>query len=130
MGRVNGHTAEQVIDAIHEAHGLPTLAAQKLGIAVSTIYNYINRYPTIKKALDDERNVWVDIAESELIKLIKKGNVQAIMFFLKTVGKSRGYVERQEITGAEGQAVVIQVKYADDNIIPAQAPPGASTDIP
>ena len=113
MGRVNGHTTEQVIWAIHDTHGLPSLASRQLGIAVSTFYNYVNRYPTIKRALDDERNIWIDVAESELIKLIKKGNITAIMFFLKTVGKMRGYVERQEISGADNGPLVINVKLKD-----------------
>jgi len=34
--------------------------------------------------------------ESKLLKLIDDGNPQAIMFFLKTQGKHRGYTERTE----------------------------------
>jgi len=45
-------------------------------------------------------------AESELMKLIKEGNVAATIFFLKTQGKKRGYVERQEVTGAEGAPII------------------------
>ena len=38
----------------------------------------------------------VDLAESELMKAIRAGNMTAIIFFLKTQGRSRGYVERSD----------------------------------
>jgi hypothetical protein len=38
-----------------------------------------------------------------LDKGMKDGNMTAIIFYLKTQGKSRGYVERQEVTGADGK---------------------------
>ena len=47
-----------------------------------------------------------DFAESELMKLIKDGNVAATIFFLKTQGKARGYIERQEVTGADGAPII------------------------
>ena len=47
----------------------------------------------------------LDIAESEMWKLIKDGNVPTILFYLKCKGKNRGYVERQEITGQDGQPI-------------------------
>jgi hypothetical protein len=37
-----------------------------------------------------------------LDKAMQNENMSAIIFFLKTQGKSRGYVERQEISGADG----------------------------
>jgi hypothetical protein len=40
------------------------------------------------------------------MKLIKDGNVAATIFFLKTQGKRRGYIERQEVTGAEGAPII------------------------
>ena len=101
MSRVNGHSAEQVIEAIIEAHGILTVAAQKLGVNRMTVYNYCQRYPTIQKALDDEREKWIDLAEGQLIRAVNKGSIPAIMFFLKTVGRNRGYVERQEIEHGE-----------------------------
>ena len=39
---------------------------------------------------------------------MRKGNITAIIFTLKTIGKSRGYVERQEVTGADGGAVIVK----------------------
>src|SRR5512146_1894378 len=112
MGRVNGHTCEQVIESVRKNHGMLAAVARDLGVTRQTVYRYVNNYATIKDAVDDEREIWIDFAEHELIKAIQKGNIQAIMFFLKTVGKVRGYVERSEITGKDGGALVIN--WGDD----------------
>jgi hypothetical protein len=42
-------------------------------------------------------NVTLDFAESQLHKQVKEGNTTATIFLLKTKGKKRGYIERQEI---------------------------------
>ena len=44
----------------------------------------------------EARESALDEAESELMKLIRAGNLTAIIFFLKTQGKSRGYSERSD----------------------------------
>ena len=110
MAKVNGHTAEQVIKAIEDAHGILTVAAQNLGVSRMTVYRYCKRYPTIQQALDEEREKWIDNAEMQLIKAVNKGSIPAIMFFLKTVGKSRGYVERQEVQH-EGEVTIKTVGF-------------------
>jgi hypothetical protein len=50
-----------------------------------------------KKEVDDIQNVALDFAESQLHKQIQEGNTTATIFLLKTKGKKRGYIERQEI---------------------------------
>lgn len=61
----------------------------------------------------NERNL--DYAESALLKLIKEGNATALIFFLKTKGKHRGYIERSELTGKDGTDLnhSIQVEIID-----------------
>jgi hypothetical protein len=49
--------------------------------------------------------VALDTAESALFNQIKEGNVTSIIFYLKTKGRRRGYVERQEISGPDGGPV-------------------------
>lgn len=107
MGRVNGHTAEEVIEAIKKNNGFLAPAARDLGIARSTIFRYVSRYPTIKQAVDDLRDENIDFAEHQLMKAIKNGSIPAIMFFLKTVGRNRGYVERQEVEGNLTHTVIV-----------------------
>src|SRR4030067_2077141 len=44
----------------------------------------------------------LDFTESQLKKNIKSGKEASIFFHLKCKGKSRGWIERQEFTGADG----------------------------
>lgn len=82
--------------AITEAQGLISVAARRLGVNRSTIYSAINRHPTVAEALQDARERTTDLAEGKLYGKINDGDITAIIFYLKTQGKSRGYIERQE----------------------------------
>ena len=114
MARPNGHTAEEVANAIRDANGMVSAAARKLSVDRTTVYRYINKYVTVKNALDEARDSLLDMTEAQLFKAIKAGNVTAIMFTLKTIGKDRGYVERSqhEVSGPDGD--VIRVSLVDD----------------
>ena len=112
MGRKDSYTAEQMADAIRESNGIMAVAARRLGCSRSTVSNYINRYATVKAAYEESRETLLDMTEGELFKQIKEGNTTAIIFTLKTIGKHRGYVERQEVTGRDGGK--IRVTLTDD----------------
>jgi transposase-like protein len=118
-------TTEQVIAAIHQTRGMITLTAQRLGVAVNTVRRYIRNYKSVQEALDEERDRTVDIAELKLFDAINRGEAWSIALTLKTLGKNRGYVERQEHTGADGGAIGIQFVDYRNNL--AQTP-GRSTE--
>ena len=61
--------------------------------------------------LEEELN---DIAELLLRQAVNDGNLWAIKYQLSTKGKSRGYVERSEITGKDGDTIRVTVKDKDD----------------
>ena len=116
MAGINGYSIEEVIKAIHDANGLLAPASRILGCSRNTIYNYARKYKTVQQAIDEARETTLDFAEQQLMKAVKSGSVPAIMFLLKMVGKSRGYVERQELTGADGGAIEQSVMiYVPDN---------------
>ena len=107
------YTAAQIIEALREKHGNLSAASRYLNCSRDTIRRYIDLYPTVKAVYEEERETLIDFDENQLFKQVQDGNITAIIFTLKTIGKSRGYVERQEVTGADGGAVL--VKWDDEN---------------
>ena len=98
------YTAAQVIAAVRETKGMLTIAAKRLGCDPVTIYRYVREYPTVAAAVKEQRESVTDMAELALYKAIQEGEGWAVCFYLKTQGKGRGYIERQEIehSGAIG----------------------------
>ena len=72
-------------------------ACKVVGISNKTHYNWLNNDPEYKDAVDSIQDYRLDQAERRLDELINDKNPTAIIFFLKTKGKKRGYVERQEV---------------------------------
>jgi hypothetical protein len=79
-----------------------------------TLYKWIEQ-EGLEQAVIEGRNTRLDFVESKLDQKIDGGDTTAIIFFLKTQGKSRGYVERQELTGADGKKL-FEVQILDDSI--------------
>ena len=109
------YTTAQMIEALREKHGNLSAAARFLGCSRNTISRYINTYSTVQAVADEERETLIDFAENQLFKQVQDGNITAIIFTLKTIGKSRGYVERQEVTGKDGGAIVVDWDGIDSN---------------
>ena len=90
-------TAGQVIEALQATHGIVYLAAKQLRCDPDTIMNYCKRYPTVEQAKVDARGVITDEAELRLLAAIRRDEAWAIAFYLKTLGRSRGYGERLDL---------------------------------
>jgi hypothetical protein len=101
----NGKSAKQYAEAIRNARGFVSVAARQLGVSRSSVYNAINKHASVKEAVIDAREAMTDLAEGKLLGLINDENPTAIIFYLKTQGKDRGYVERQELTGKDGAPI-------------------------
>lgn len=93
-----------LLEALEQSLGVVTEACNAVGIHRSMFYKYYNEDAAFKEAVDDLENVALDFAESQLHSQIRSGEVASTIFYLKTKGKSRGYIEKsqQEITGKDG----------------------------
>lgn len=88
---------EAMLEALDKSLGIVSTAAKMVGIDRSTHYAWLKSDEEYKKAVDSIQDGVLDFAESHLYKLVKEGNPAATIFLLKTRGKTRGYIERQEI---------------------------------
>lgn len=88
-----------MIDALVKALGIVTLACKEVGIARQTHYAWYNEDEDYKAAVDDVLDVALDFAESMLHKQIQDKDTTATIFYLKTKGKKRGYIEKVEFDG-------------------------------
>ena len=107
-GKKREQTCARIIKAIGECNGLLTVAAAKAGVSYTTINRYVAEYPSVKQASLDARERMLDFAEGKLYSKIKAGDNTAIIFYLKTQGKARGYIERQDIGNPDGESFRVE----------------------
>lgn len=74
-----------------------TASCRKVNIDRSTHYDWLKKDPAYKEAYETVPEIRVDFYENALDKLVSQGNPTAIIFALKSKGKHRGWVERQEM---------------------------------
>jgi len=121
-------TKAGMIEALKVSLGVISDACKICGINRWTHYDWVKTDPEYKKQVEELSDLAFEFVESQLFKVIKgysmpedkifqyegspvivptKKNVgpdtQAITFYLRTKGRKKGYVERTEVTGADGE---------------------------
>jgi len=89
------------LEVLERSLGIVSTACEKTGTGRTTHYRWLKDDPEYKEAVRMVEERTIDFAESHLHALIKDKNPAATIFFLKTKGKNRGYIERQEIEVSE-----------------------------
>lgn len=95
------HQKKTLIEAYHKSLGNVSAACEMAGISRRRFYQIYNEDEDFRASCEEIKDKAIDFAESALLSQIKEGNITAIIFYLKTQGKKRGYIERQELTGAD-----------------------------
>lgn len=92
--------------------------ADELGVAYTSIYNYRKKWRAVDIALLEMKERRKDWGESLLFKRMGEGDTASIIFYVKTQLKDRGYIERQELSGLNGQPVEVNTKLelSDDEL--------------
>lgn len=126
----DGRKRGEMLQALRRHKGIVWKACQEMGITRYQHDDWMRDDPDYKAAYQTIKEDQIDFVEMKLLELVegaeyevmtergpqvlKDGpNAQAVKFYLETQGKKRGYVVRQEITGADGGPVQI---IAPDNI--------------
>jgi len=96
MNKTEQHK-KALLEALEKSLGVVTSACKTVGVGRTTFYQWLKDDEEFAEAVRDIENIALDFAESQLHQQISSGNSTATIFYLKTKGKKRGYVERQEI---------------------------------
>jgi hypothetical protein len=109
MDRTEQHK-RAVIEALEKSLGVVTTACKNAGVGRTQFYTWLKEDEEFATKVRDIENIALDFVESQLFKNIKDGKTSEMIFYLKTKGKKRGYIERQEITGADGMPNNFQIE--------------------
>ena len=101
-------TVDEIATVLKKKAGNMAETARALKVTRQAVHKRVSEDETLQAIVSDAREALVDAAESQALKQIKQGNTAMIIFTLKTLGKSRGYVERQELTGADGGPLIVK----------------------
>jgi hypothetical protein len=104
-------TVESAAAQIVRFRGNLSAVARHFGIARQSVQGYVAAHADeLAGVVADAREARLDEAEDALGDAVRAREAWAVCFTLKTLGKSRGYVERQEITGKDGAPVETTVR--------------------
>ena len=101
-----------MIEALEKSLGVVTTACKIVGIDRTLHYKWMKEDEEYAEEVISLSDIVLDFAESKLHNLISTGDTTATIFYLKTKGKKRGYIERTEITGADGDklnAITVEI---------------------
>lgn len=102
-GRARKLDVQSIKTALESVGGLKTAAAMKLGVARSTLYKYFDEHPELHAFCNEIEDNTKDMAEGQVLKAIKSGDMGTVRWYLDRKAKERGYGNiTVEATGPNG----------------------------
>lgn len=89
-------SAEKIAEVYKKKGCNITATCAALNISRRTFYQKKEKSKSLQDLLAEADESMLDFAESKLIEHINNNDTTCLIFFLKTKGKKRGYVERTE----------------------------------
>ena len=105
---------EAILKALESSLGIVTIACKQSDIPRSTYYKWLKEDEEFAKQVSDIENIALDFAESQLHGQMREGNTSATIFYLKTKGKKRGYIERSDINVSSDDRIKIDIMPFDE----------------
>lgn len=102
---------QSVLEHLANSSGIVATACKAAGISRFTFYDWKKTDPEFAEKVEDIMELQKDFCEALILKKMKDGDTTMIIFYAKTKMKDRGYVERQEVTGADGRPLTHPHSY-------------------
>ena len=106
---------EMLLEGLVKSLGVITSACAIANVSRTSSYSDYKDDNEFAKEVDEVSNIALDFAESKLFDLIKDKNITAIIFFLKTKGRYRGYSERSEYEKIEPENMNLVVEFINSD---------------
>jgi len=90
-------TKKQKLDAIRGSGGLLCEIASRCSVHRATVRQWRDSDPDVASAIESERESTTDTAEKNVVDAIRAGDLHCSRWWLATVGRDRGFSQRQEI---------------------------------
>lgn len=87
---------EKFLQAFKNSLGIVSAACEMAGVSRKSYYRWIEGDEDFAAKIKDMADFQCDFVESKLLKKIEEGDTTAIIFYLKTKGKKRGYTTNPE----------------------------------
>ncbi len=85
---------KKFLEVLKNNAGLVYASCSKFGITAPTYYNWIRDNEEFAQEVHSIKETLIDMAEGTLYEKIKQKDLTATIFFLKTIGRNRGYIEK------------------------------------
>jgi len=105
---------EKFLEVLAAKRGRVSDACEASNVGRATYYLWMNDEAFSDRVKDVQEGL-IDFVESKLFENIEENKTNEILFYLKTKGKARGYVERQEHQIDGGFPTKIEIEIIDPN---------------
>ncbi|MCL2305251.1 MAG: hypothetical protein FWC43_07905 [Planctomycetaceae bacterium] len=112
--RKNGTTVQHkktVLEQLRKTHGIIATACVHANVGRQTFYRWLAEDEQFKSDVEDVIEITTDKVEAKLLEQVNRGNLTAIIFYLKCKGKKRGWVERQEVEHTGPRPIVVSPQW-------------------
>lgn len=104
----------EMLKALEQSLGIVTKACLAVGIERKTHYLWLENDADYAASVAAIQEQALDHVEDKLFKLIDGMETAAVIFYLKTKGKSRGYIERVQTQEVKPGPFVIETDRTDN----------------
>lgn len=96
--KVKGRLKNALLDAYDKSMGNVSSACRTVNVSRETFYRFKRDDKVFSERVTEIDETNLDFAETILLKNIREGKEASLIFFLKTKGRDRGYIERIDST--------------------------------
>jgi len=104
-----------MLEALRKSLGIVTNACKEVGIDRTLYYRWLKEDEVFRHKVEELEDIALDFAESMLLKKIKDEDTTAIIFYMKTKGKKRGYIEKHEVNSNVAGTLTIVREIINSN---------------